>query len=57
MYHLGSDSDALLCEGSVGTNRTQALFKGNYQRLQAIKRKYDPNVVFNKWFVIDPAPA
>lgn len=27
----------------------------NYPRLQRLKRKYDPDVVFNKWFCVRPA--
>ena len=30
-------------------------FGSNYKRLQEIKKKYDPDLVFNKWFVITPA--
>ncbi|KAG9041417.1 hypothetical protein FS837_012282 [Tulasnella sp. UAMH 9824] len=31
------------------------LFGTNYPRLQEIKKKYDPELVFNKWFAIRPA--
>ncbi|KAG8973295.1 hypothetical protein FRB90_009961, partial [Tulasnella sp. 427] len=31
-------------------------FKSNYPRLQEIKKKYDPEGVFNRWFAIKPAP-
>ncbi|KAG8883757.1 hypothetical protein FRB97_005931 [Tulasnella sp. 331] len=30
-------------------------FGPNYPRLQQLKRKYDPEMVFNKWFCIKPA--
>ena len=30
-------------------------FGENYQRLSEIKRVYDPEEVFNKWFPISPA--
>jgi len=51
------DSDTLPKEGRVAPNKTQALFKDNYPRLQKIKREYDPEMVFNKWFAIAPAAA
>ncbi|KAG8905850.1 hypothetical protein FRC00_012987, partial [Tulasnella sp. 408] len=31
------------------------IFGPNYHRLQQIKKKYDPKLVFNKWFAIRPA--
>ncbi|KAG8915213.1 hypothetical protein FRC01_003743 [Tulasnella sp. 417] len=31
------------------------IFGPNYPRLQEIKKKYDPNLVFNRWFAIQPA--
>jgi len=37
------------------TKRGRKIFGDNYQRLQEIKKKYDPDVVFSKWFAIDPA--
>jgi Berberine and berberine like len=27
----------------------------NYPRLQALKKKYDPEIIFSKWFAITPA--
>ncbi|KAG8898866.1 hypothetical protein FRB99_007089, partial [Tulasnella sp. 403] len=42
-----------------GCNETdehaRKLFGANYARLQELKRKYDPDVVWNRWFVIRPA--
>ncbi|KAI0332483.1 FAD-binding domain-containing protein [Cubamyces sp. BRFM 1775] len=49
------DSDALANEGSVPTDKAKLLFRTNYPRLQQIKKRYDPDMVFNKWFVITPA--
>ena len=51
----GPDSDALPSEGSVPMSKAAVNFGSNYKRLQEIKKKYDPDLVFNKWFVITPA--
>ncbi|KAG8954896.1 hypothetical protein FRC04_010380 [Tulasnella sp. 424] len=34
---------------------TRQIFGSNYSRLQEVKRKYDPDVVFDRWFAIRPA--
>ncbi|KIO33766.1 hypothetical protein M407DRAFT_17376 [Tulasnella calospora MUT 4182] len=34
---------------------TKKLFGPNYPRLQEIKKKYDPKLVFDRWFAIQPA--
>ena len=34
--------------------RAEAAFGPNYPKLQKIKRKYDPDNIFNKWFPIVP---
>jgi len=40
---------------SEGTRDSAAsLFGENYPRLQEIKKKYDPGLVFSKWFAIEP---
>jgi hypothetical protein len=31
------------------------LFGANYSRLQDVKRRYDPNVVFRSWHPIQPS--
>ncbi|KAF7933293.1 hypothetical protein BELL_0398g00100 [Botrytis elliptica] len=38
-----------------GTEKTQDMFGQNYARLREIKRKYDPEFIFNKWYPIPPA--
>lgn len=38
-----------------GTEKTQNMFGHNYARLREIKRKYDPDFIFNKWYPIPPA--
>ena len=35
-------------------DKARSLFRDNYERLQEIKKKYDPDVVFDKWFVVEP---
>jgi FAD/FMN-containing dehydrogenase len=32
----------------------RSLFGANYTRLQAIKAEYDPNMLFNLWYPIQP---
>lgn len=54
----GPDTEALpAAEGSGKPNRAKELFRDHYSRMQEIKRKYDPDMMFNKWFVINPAAA
>ncbi|KAH8091648.1 hypothetical protein BXZ70DRAFT_473549 [Cristinia sonorae] len=49
------DSDALPVAGAVSADKTKLLYRDNYPRLQAIKKNYDPNMVFNQWHTIVPA--
>ena len=42
-------------EEVVPVSRTEKLYGDHYPKLQAIKKKYDPEMVFHKWFTITPA--
>lgn len=37
------------------SDKSRKVFGENYPRLQSIKKKYDPEMVFSKWFAIVPA--
>ena len=50
-----SDGDAQPASTIVTSDSTRALYEDNYPRLQIIKKKYDPDVVFNQWYTITPA--
>lgn len=41
--------------GGHVADKAHALFGSNYPRLQQLKKKYDPEMLFAKWFVIQPA--
>jgi len=43
--------------GSASSEKTKALFGPKHERLAALKQKYDPELIFNKWYVIKPAGA
>lgn len=51
-YASGSEA---LPTGKEPIDRVRTYFDINYPRLQQIKKKYDPDLLFNKWFVITPA--
>ncbi|KAG5651060.1 hypothetical protein H0H81_010042 [Sphagnurus paluster] len=40
---------------AVTGRKAKAVFALNYPRLQTIKKRYDPDNIFNKWFAITPA--
>jgi FAD/FMN-containing dehydrogenase len=39
----------------VDPSATKAQFGDNYERLQMLKQKFDPELIFNKWYPIVPA--
>ncbi|KAG8901313.1 hypothetical protein FRC01_009880, partial [Tulasnella sp. 417] len=45
----------LFCTLNETDEYTKKIFGSNYPRLQEIKKKYDPDMVFNRWFAIQPA--
>ncbi|CAA7266220.1 unnamed protein product [Cyclocybe aegerita] len=47
------DPDAAVTS-TVAVDKAKAVFGANYPRLQAIKKLYDPENIFNKWFPIVP---
>ncbi|VDB97548.1 unnamed protein product [Peniophora sp. CBMAI 1063] len=44
-------------EGILSDAKTHALFGDNHTKLAALKQKYDPDLVFNKWYAVKPASA
>lgn len=42
---------------SSGSEKVNAVFGENLPRLKEIKRKYDPDFIFNKWYPIPPLEA
>lgn len=52
---LGPGTNGVVTNGVLPPDAAQVYFKKAYPRLQAIKKKYDPEVVFNKWYPIQPA--
>jgi hypothetical protein len=43
--------------GYMGNEKSSTVFGANYARLRVVKRKYDPDFAFRKWFAIEPAEA
>ena len=52
---LASEEVTSAAAGSYRTGITaEALFGENYARLQKLKKEYDPDLVFFKWYPITP---
>ncbi|KAG8860921.1 hypothetical protein FRB96_003656 [Tulasnella sp. 330] len=49
-------SNHLAADNTTDANARRA-YGANYPRLQQLKQKYDPEIVFNKWFCIRPSDA
>ncbi|KAJ3554251.1 hypothetical protein NP233_g12460 [Leucocoprinus birnbaumii] len=49
------DPEGVKGDGDEVKDKGAIAFGDNYPRLQKIKRKYDPESVFNRWFAITPA--
>ena len=48
-------ADIVVSTDSDVHDRAKLVFGENYPRLQEIKKRYDPENIFNKWFPITPA--
>ncbi|KAG8864113.1 hypothetical protein FRB96_006987 [Tulasnella sp. 330] len=53
--YLNHSGLAVSSEGDDMDGIAKRAFGPNYPRLRQLKRKYDPDMVFNKWFCIRPA--
>ncbi|KAH0579527.1 hypothetical protein H2248_002381 [Termitomyces sp. 'cryptogamus'] len=49
------DPGAVSGKKDVMSDKAKAIFADNYPRLQKIKKRYDPDNIFRKWFPITPA--
>lgn len=53
---IGYPNHSSLAATSDGTDAVaRSAFGSNYPRLQHLKQKYDPNMIFNKWLSVNPS--
>lgn len=50
-----TDPEAVTGEKESVPDKAKLVFRENYPKLQQIKKKYDPENIFSKWFPITPA--
>jgi FAD/FMN-containing dehydrogenase len=51
---LPTDPEGILGERDEVKDKAAVAFGANYPMLQKIKKKYDPDNIFNRWFAITP---
>ncbi|KAF8055232.1 hypothetical protein FPV67DRAFT_872584 [Lyophyllum atratum] len=51
------DAEGVMGEKDAVLGKAELVFADQYTRLQAIKKQYDPQNIFNKWFPITPAAS
>lgn len=55
MFTLKPDFFLAVGDEKLEFDRARKVFGDNYPRLQQIKKRYDPEVLFSKWFTIVPS--
>ena len=51
----GIDDTSVHKDGVAPAEKIQMLFGKHYPKLQGIKKKYDPDMMFRRWYLITPA--